>query len=256
MDLKDLLHRYYYQAQCSAGSHLRPSELAEQLVLAHSALCSNVQAPQDKSVFFGDADHGQKIMQVAFMAGAMALLLEHGPPASWDTVLQNLNFHQTQWDFSWVRSLHGKAQSRSKKLAVGVFCQMFKTGALPKQASTVADFLRGDRAQIDLVCSELTSSNRPSRSGQKTERLDRGSVKTINIGRRRHVKIAKVTQNIAHIEVTDKQSPPGRLVSYERELARRGMILESSRHGNPLSLLVTMFHYGDVQSTVEVDLGW
>jgi hypothetical protein len=114
-DIKSLISKYYYRSS-GASSKLSPSSLAEQIGLAHSALQKVVRS-QDKSVFFGKPDYSQKVIQDAFLVGVMAYLLSHGVPEDWEDVLDDLNFKDTNWNFSsWVVSLGGKAQTTSKIL--------------------------------------------------------------------------------------------------------------------------------------------
>ena len=62
-----------------------------------------------------------------------------------------------------------------------------------------------------------------------------------------------MSENIGKLTVSDKQSPPGRLVEYQLQ---RGLVLADQSHISPLSLLLRMEHYGGVESTAEVDVRW
>jgi DGQHR domain-containing protein len=256
VELKELLFRHYYNRASPTHGHLAPGDLAVQIINAHHALRAVVAAPQEKTVFFGDVQHQQRIMQDAFLLGIFTYLLEHGIPPSWTTVLRTLNFHQTPWDFaSWTSTLSGPAQTLSRTLALEVFGQAFRTGALPSGTSNLADYLRGDRAEIEVICSTLTPKGRPAQVNRQTFTAQRGSVKTQSIQPRRHIRVRSATQNIARIDITDKQSPPGRLVHYD-QLTRGGMTLDQSRHSNPLELLVVLNHYGGERSEISLDIQW
>lgn len=255
-ELKDLLRRYYYASSPTTGMHLPPLELARNIGLAYVALTQVVTAPQSHSVFFGAAEHGQRIMQDAFLVGVMTFLLNHGAPISWVTVLDNLSFRTTNWNFrSWVRSLSGPAQTTSRKLAFDVFAKVFRDRALPAGAHNLGDFLRGNNARVMLEFSNLSAANRPVRANRQQLELTRGAALSASIDTRRHIRVIQISENIGKLIITDKKSPPGRVVAYP-QLIRPGLILDPGQHSNPLSLLFTMQHYGGVEAAADVDIQW
>jgi hypothetical protein len=256
IELKELFRKYYYRCACPSGTHLGPSELARQFGLAYHALTQVVTAPHNRTVFFGDAEHGQKIIQDAFVAGAQTYLLHHGIPHNWADVFRALQFHQTNWDFrAWVRTLSGADQTVSRKLAMSVFTSVFRNGALPVGAGNLADYLRGNNARVKLGASHLTSGGRPSKRDRQYLDVAGGAKISWTINPRPHVKVSESTENIGKLVVTDMQSPPGRVVAYQ-ELTTRGMVLDSHRHANPLLLLISMKNYGGIESTAEVTITW
>lgn len=258
IELQALLYENYFHAPMTAVGvpRLLPTQLAEQLVLAHEALAGLVQNPTD-SVFFGPSHGaGQQIMQDAFVAAVCASLRRHGIPASWSGELNLLQFGTTNWKFNWVRSLNGAAASVSRKLALKVLEECFQQRSLPVGSGSIADILKGNQAAVELTFSSLTAAGRVSRRGQTTIQLSRGSNLSHAMQPHTHVRVAAQSINIGKLTVTDKNSPPGRLVTYVDATRPGGMTLASSQHSNPLSLLVTMEHYGDTSSTAEIDLAW
>jgi hypothetical protein len=252
IELKEIIRRYYYSCSAKGEPHLPPSAVAEQMGLAYVALTTVVTAPHEKTVFFGDAEHSQKIMQDAFLIGVLSYLLEHGSPTSWTDVLEMLKFKTTVWDFrTWVRTLSGGANAISKDLAIRVFKKMFQEKKLPPDAGNTADYLRGNNAAVSIMFSYTTSSGRRSQKDSIVLDVSGGAVRSMVIEGRRHVKIVNKTDNIGDLDVTDKQSPPGRLVFYD---LKRGITLNA--HSNPLQLLVTMHHYGGVEMSASVDIIW
>lgn len=254
ISLKEIIRKFYYSRVSQIGSHLAPLDLARQIGFAYLALTQKVPAPLAKSVFFGDAEHEQKIMQDAYLAGILTYLLQHPPPADWKHVLDTLLFGTTNWDFkSWYRTLSGPAQTNSKKLAVNVMCKVFRASALPAGAGNLADFLRGNNAKVTLQFSNLTPAGRVSTRDRDELEVTRGAVLSRSIAPRTHVKISGSTENIGNLVVTDKNSPPGRTVRYD---LASGLVLDPTVHSNPLSLLITMEHYGGISSMAELDINW
>jgi hypothetical protein len=258
IDLQSLLFEQYFNAPLTGIGvpRLAPSQLAEQLVLAHGALSGIVQNPSE-SVFFGSSHGGgQQIMQDAFIAAVCAGLRKKLPPANWSAELNLLQFGSTNWKFNWVRSLNGSAASVSRKLAIKVLSECFENCSLPAGTGNIADLLKGNQAAVSLTFSSLTANGRVSRRGQATIQISRGSNISHAMKPLTHLRVTQASMNIGKLTVTDKNSPPGRLVTYNDVSSARGMSLDLARHSNPLSLLVTMEHYGNTTSTAEVDLTW
>jgi hypothetical protein len=85
--------------------------------------------------------------------------------------------------------------------------------------------------------------------------VTKGATLSKQIAPCQHVKVTAPSQNIGRLTITDKNSPPGRVVPYP-DLTRGGMILDPARHSKPLCLLISMEHYGGIESSAEVDIGW
>ena len=256
IELKETVRRRYYGAQ-KTKPELSPEEVARQMCLARTALASVIRTPVERSVFFGDEAHHQKIMEDAFWSGALRLLALHGAPRSWRDVLRKLHFDSTSWDFSWKRSLHGREQSRSKALAIKVMEDIFANKELPEGSDNIADLLQGNGAGFVLEAFSLTPAGYRSSRRTKEQRVSKGDSRSFAIEPCVGIRIREPSLNIQEIEVTDKQAPPGRLVPYSREVLRNaGMLLDGERHNNPLQLLFTLIHYGGVTSAADVHIDW
>ncbi len=256
IELKETVRRRYYSAQ-KTRAELDPDEVAREMCFARTALRKVIKTPRKRSVFFGEGDHHQKIMEDAFWAGALRLLAEHGAPRSWNDVLRKLHFDSTSWDFSWKRSLHGREQSRSKTLAIKVMEDIFANKELPEGSDNIADLLQGSGARFVLEAFRLTSAGRRSSKRTKELQVSKGDSRSFAIEPCVGIRIRERSLNIQEIQVTDKQAPPGRLVPYSREVLRNaGMTLDGARHNSPLQLLFTLKHYGGVTSAADVHIDW
>lgn len=256
IELQKLIYETYYNLPITGAgiAHLQPQALAEQIVLAHAALSPVVQSASN-SVFFGPTPgSGQKIMQDAFLAGVFSYLRRHGSATSWPNELSTLQFGATNWNFNWIKSLNGAAGSTSRELAIRVLSYCFGNRTLPPGGGNIADFLKGNGACIKVEFSHLGVTGRVLPAKKMIQVLLRGSVTSHSIAPRKHVRIRQDSLNIGKLTVTDKQSPPGSLVTYAN--IRNGGMKLGSMHGNPLSLLVTMEHYGENSSTADLDVSW
>jgi len=256
IDWKDLFRANYYSNSATVGAHLSPKALAQQISFAFIALTQVVTAPLNESVFFGTGEYGQEIMQDAFIIGVLSYLLQHGAPTSWVDVLENLSFKTTDWNFkSWVRTLSGPAQTTSKNLAASVFRKVFQERSLPSGPGNLRDFLHGNNARVTMQFSHIDPGRvRPSRRNFKGLEVPRGAVLSESIAPRKHLKISYKSENIGKLTITDKSSPPGRIVEYR--LGGSGMILDPVKHSNPLQLLIRMEHYGGIESTADLSISW
>lgn len=253
IELKKLLFKHYYDA-ASLARRLPPADLAVQIGLAHDALRKVVQN-HNTSVFFGDSQSGsgQKIMQDAYLVGVMSYLLNTGmPTGGWYDVLRSLAFDRTNWNFNWVKSLSGPAQTISRNIALDVFAMIFRDSQLPSGIDNVADYLRGDGAHVSFAFSNLTSNNSPSRKDRVHFELPMGSKKSTTITPRTHLKVSSSTPNIGKVEVTDYHRP---LVAY-KSIGSKGLYLDATEYTNPLVLTVAMHHYGDTMSSAEFTINW
>ena len=256
IELKELIYRYYYNS-AATSAHLAPDDLANELCKSHLALSGLVTAPQDKTAFFGTNEFGQKIMQDAFFAGIMSHLLRYGRPANWTSVLRGLAFDKTDWNFkSWVVSLSGPAQSISKSIAMDVFVSAFRNNALPQNTTNLADYLKGDSAAVKFEACDLTPTGRVSKTGRSIFEVMVGARRSWDVTPKIHVKISEKSQNIGKLEITDKQSPPGRTVPYTKDLTGSGLRFEDKNHNNPIQLLIMMHHYGGNTSEASLDIKW
>jgi hypothetical protein len=185
-------------------------------------------------------------------------LLHHPVPASWEDLLRTLHFDRTTWDFSWIVSLHGRDQTRSKTLAVCVMSEIFRNKSLPAGSTNLADYLRGNNAGFQLEGFYLTSAGRSSRTRIKKESYIKGAVVTFDADDRKGIRVLHThSTNIKEIQITDKGAPPGTLVEYKDMRTKRGLILDKTRHKYPLlDLLFTLFHYGGVKSTADITIQW
>ena len=251
--LKNLIFRSYYNQPSSTG-HLSPSDLAAQIALAYSDLWS-VIGNQQNTVFFGPASSQQTIMHDSYLIGALARILKLGTQATWTTVLQALMFHQSDWDFSWARTLSGPANTASKKIATDVLSDAMTTGELPKGSSNIPDHLRGNGARITVSFSSITASGRPRVSGKLNHEVLRGSTGSQIATQHPHVKVTDESTNIGKLEVVDA-TVAGRQVHYPKIL-QRGLVLTAERTlPNPLELMFIMTHYGGLTSQAELRVSW
>ena len=88
IELKDIVLRSYYSAQ-KIQPELEPGELALEMCLARIALANVIRTPIDRSVFFGNDSHHQKIMEDAFWAGVLRYLAVNGTPSLMDRHTKN-----------------------------------------------------------------------------------------------------------------------------------------------------------------------
>lgn len=251
--LKKLIFSYYYNQPSSTG-YLTPPELASQIARAYSDLWS-VIGNQSNSVFFGSTQSQQSIMHDAYLVGALACIIQNGAQTEWRTLLQKLMFHQSDWDFSWVRTLSGPANTASKKIATNVLAEALASGNLPEGSNNIPDHLRGNGAYAKVAFSALTARDRPRQQGRQVVKVLRGSTGSQVAIEHPHVKVVEQSSNIGKIEVVDG-SVTGRPVHYPPVL-QGGMVLkEGSSLPKPLELMFIMTHYGGLISQAELRVNW
>ena len=255
IELKDIVAGFYYSAQKSQPE-LEPDDLAKELCIARIALASVIRTRPERSVFFGDDSHHQKIMEDAFWSGVLRYLAVRGVPTSWKDILRTLHFDSTNWDFSWKVSLHGRDQSTSKNLAIKIMGDIFSKRQLPSGSSSIADLLRGNGAKFELEAFGLTSKGRRSPKGTQVLVVRRGDAVSFPIEPCVGIRLRNSSLNIQDVVVTDMQAAPGTLVEYKDVLRSGGMKLDETRHKNPLELLFTLKHYGGVTSSANVQIDW
>ncbi|WP_162794435.1 hypothetical protein [Nocardioides houyundeii] len=249
--LSDLLAKNYY-ARPAQYAHLAPSALAEEIARAYIALHTTIQGHHN-SVFFGQGGKQQAIVQEAWLIGILTRLLMNGTTANYPALFQALNFQGTNWDFSWIRTLNGTANTASKKIAREVFEDALNSGKLPSNSSNLADHLKGNGASVDIVSSRLSPKGRPVKSGKITYTALRGSTGSHATATNPHVKIGGKTSNVGEVQVLDTHVV-GKQQRY-RDLERRGLVLQSPL-SSPLDIVIVMQHYGDLSSQAEVQLNW
>lgn len=249
--LADILAKHYY-ALPSQQRQLEANRLAEEISRAYIALHTTITA-HDSSVFFGVTQKAQTIMQEAFLIGILARISVHGPTSDYASVLQNLNFQNTNWDFSWVRSLSGPANTASKKIARAIFEEVMPSGKLPANSTNLADYFKGNGASVQLVCSKLTPAGRPAQKNRLIYTALRGSTGSQPTATHPHVKIGDKTNNVGEAQVLQAHAV-GKPKRY-KEIEKSGLVLQEP-YPKPLDLVIDMQHYGDNFSQAEVELNW
>jgi DGQHR domain-containing protein len=253
--LKEILRKHYF---ASAAKPLSPVELATQLGLASRALKSVVRAPQAESVFFGKAEFAQLPMQDAFVIGVL-MALQHQPEIpDWPRFLKKLNFHQTDWRFkSWVKTTGGKAGTDSRKVAERVLGRVFREGELPEGVDNLADYLRGNRAQVQISFSRLNENGKPVKPGRHTLNLLRGDDSSHEAEGLLHVKVAKgwKNANIARVEIVDATSNVANPKKLPAMLGA-GYVLPEEAEERELRLAVYMVFYGGLGADAKLTIRW
>lgn len=251
-EFADLISKFYYR-NTAQFPHLSPPDLALEIVKGYIALNHSIQN-HSNSVFFAiDRKKQQRIMQEAFVAGLLTRTLRYGPTADYNDLFQKLNFQLTNWEFSWVTSLSGRANSISKRIAIEVFEEAFISSKLPLGSNNLADYLRGNGAMIKLTCSKVNADGRPMRSGRTVYEALRGSTGSHPVGATPHIKVTESTSNIGEFEIVDAKKR-GRAVAY-KEFSKRGLILGDDTP-QPLDVVVVMQHYGELYSQAEITFNW
>jgi hypothetical protein len=264
VEMKALLFKRYFQPAATLGTTLDAAEVAGQISAAYAALVATVPEPHSETVFFGAASHSHKALQDGFLIGVLARLASVGAPKSWEQVLRTLRVDETDWNFSsWVTTTGGSAGNVSRKIAEAVFARALREGDLPEQVDNLADFLKGNRSEVVLVCSDVTPAGRPSQSDKLVIKLARGDSISRDVGEKRHVKVLQpgqsygdegTTENIGKIDVYDAlaRGRPRRFA----ELTGRGLVLGPQFGGNELELSFDLEHYGDARSNPTLKLKW
>jgi hypothetical protein len=264
IDMQKLLYRTYFSASPATGvAKLSPDAIARQLGRAYWALQNTVKAPQNKTVFFGEKDSTQRIMQDAFFVGVCTRLLQNALPIDWPGLLSSLKFNTANWSFgTWVRSVSGAEQRTSKGIAEKVFRWAFAQGTLPGQADLV-DILRGDGAQFDVVIEAIKANNRADPDEEDRRTLTRGASLNLSCiaGVRRRVKVVNEANNIGSIECVDVgASTAAEIVKLDRMRSANGLPLDPTvapvQYKNPLSVKFLLHLYGGNQAEANLDITW
>jgi len=261
-ELKALLLKHYYRPASALGTTLDAEEVAPELAAALTALEHVVSDPQSESVFFGKLPYGHKVMQDAFLAGVCARLVASAPPESWKDLLTALKFVDTNWNFTWASTRGGNAGNVSRRLAEAVMSRAFREQAVPSAAGNLADYLRGNRAEVVVVCSGLKPNGGPSKVGRTEISLLRGDDLSQNIGSLRHIKVLQpgrkgptksTSDNIGKITVYygDRTGPPVQVSG----ITGAGLNLDTWGP-SPLKLAISLEHYGDIGTEANLEISW
>ncbi|MFC5678435.1 DGQHR domain-containing protein [Aeromicrobium endophyticum] len=258
-ELKDLILKHFYLQ----NGILDPQELAEQLALAYSALTKAIAMPHDESVFFGKGTYAHKVMQDGFIVGVLRRLAHLGPPNSWLDLFRSLNFHKTDWNFNtWASTRGGNAGNTSRKLAETIFPNVMIQGILPDDIDNLADYFRGNNAQVTVLFRHTTTEGRPIKKDYLLVKLMNGNKPTRDIGDRRHMKILQPGR-----EWSGAQSSPnvGKVEAYEPNAMGRprkfsaltgsGINL-AELDSTSLEVNISMEHYGAEFGNASLTVKW
>ena len=258
-DLKDLIRKNYY---ADAEKPLVPEVLADEMGSALRALHAVVAAPKDKTVFFGDGDWAQVAMQDAFLLGVLSYLKADGQPDDWVVVLKGLDFHKTDWKFkSWITTVGGKAGTDSRNVAQRAFASAFAANELPTAGGShqdLANYLRGNRAEVRVWFSRLNAESRPVRAGRQEVVLIRGEDGSREAEHHRHVRVDPSWRksNIARLEVVDATSNVANPKKLPELLSAAGMILPEDAEDRELQIAVNMIFYGGRSADAKLTIRW
>lgn len=240
-DLAHLFLKHYYSRPANSG-HMEPSEVAREIARAYSGLHSAI-TNHDSSVFFAQETSKQQfIMQEAYVIGILSRALAEGSTPDYRALLHNLNFHNTNWDFSWIRSLSARANAISRRIAIDVLDRALTTGQLPSGSLNLADHLRGNGAKVQLAFSKISPAGNPIAAGRIEHEVLRGSTTSISVGTNPYVKLLSTSSNVGEVVIHDAHAP---LKKYG--FGGRGMSLADPLP-KPLNILVQMYHYGDLSN--------
>jgi len=207
--IKSFVLDEYFQGSPASGRHLKPLKVAAQIAAASLALQSCLGTPLDESVFFGAGAKHHQYMEHGFVRAVLVKLLED-PTPDWYDLLIKLGFGSNIWDFSsWVKTTGGNYGNSSRKVARTVLIEAFRKEAVPNGSSSLVDYFQSDKAEITFVGSYLLPSGRPQKKDRKTITYNPGSVRTVNLGGRSHLRIddGSTTSNIAKIDIFDDAAP-------------------------------------------------
>jgi len=250
--LQELLRDKYFR-NLGHENILTEKELAEQISLAIHALKETVRG--ESSAFFGAGNFQQKYFRDGFLAGVCAYLISMGKPRNWIDTLQDLEFHNTDWDVStWVNSTGGSAGTISKNLAFDCFEKVFESGEFPEGVNNLCDYLQGKGSYLlieyKLIGSDNELINRRVAEQTRKFNLAEGVKKsTINLPRdTRWVKISSPCENVGPIEMSREGHKY--VKEYQFSSFKRGKLFEDKELRelkNALTLEIKAEIYGDNQ---------
>lgn len=248
--LKGLIHAEYYKQPFSNGEQrLSPSDIAREIALAIQALIQNVSTPTQNSVFSGNGSKRQQPMEEGFICGVLARLYKH-PDTDWNSLLVNLRFPVTDWEFGWVVTTGGNHGGVSKKIAKNVFVDAFEQGSIPHGSHDFVTYLQGDRASVHFTASHLSQSGNAAPGDKLTSSFDMGGITVFSTGGRPHLKLRKpgpFTSNIGKIKIVDPASPFGEEFSFAK--LKRGIVLSEN-----VTLKVLAETYGGRSKELEITI--
>lgn len=136
-------------------------------------------------------------------------LLTNAIPRNWIDILQDLEFHNSDWDVStWVNSTGGRAGSISKKLAFDCFEKIFSDGVLPEDVSSICEYLKGKSSflQIDYKVTNSDGELVTRRNSDQTKKflLPEGVEKsTLSLPKNtRWIRITSPCTNVGPLEIS------------------------------------------------------
>lgn len=227
--LKEWIFDEYYNQVPDAGSHLNPAIVASQIAQATLALISGISTITSKSAFFGSPNKRQQYIERAFICGVLCRLLVD-PTPNWPQLLNALKFGSADWDFSWVKTTGGAAGNTSKGIARAVFCEAFRSGALPSGTPDLVSFLKGDQAAIYLEASHLTPTGQAKKADKKFGTVPIKLIEVFDTDSRPHVKLRRsnhATSNVGKLHIYDPDAPRG--TAFNTAALKRGVRIPASQ---------------------------
>jgi len=229
-ELYKLLKKSFFSAAGSDAANLSEEVVAQSIASAVFALSKMHTSNKNSSAFFGDGKSQQKYFKEGFIAGVCAYLISNNVPKDWEIVLKELNFAETDWDVeSWVVTTSGAAGNASKKIAFDCFREAFSNRVLPKGASNLVQYLKGDGGYIILETWEVDSlENKISKSHKQYEIPLQGSSQISQPIPKsaRLLKISSPCKNIGSIEIRNKKAPYDS--SYFLDKFKKGRLIRDS----------------------------
>tara|TARA_Y100000588_G_scaffold390649_1_gene496769 strand:+ start:1936 stop:3471 length:1536 start_codon:yes stop_codon:yes gene_type:complete len=254
IEFPKLIYQNYFKKASSHG-HLAPKKIAENISLGLMALKTLVTGDHDKSVFFGESQYEQKIMQDAYIAGILSYLLDHGEQdlSKWTALLKKLKFDLNDWNFhDWIQTLNGSSGSNSRKMAIKIFQSIFKNKDLPTGVNFIHDYMRGDGAKIELSWFEPTPAGKGNKRTQHKEEITPGRKQSYHLGAKLFVKVTSKDNNISKLQLLDGKGPSGE----EEHFSEKGFLIDRASRSSPLTLKILMESYGGLSDSSECTLKW
>jgi hypothetical protein len=229
-ELYKLLKKSFFSAAGSDTANLTEEKIAESIGSAVNALAKVHTTNRNSSAFFGDGKSQQKYFKEGFIAGVCAYLITNGIPRDWEEVLKELHFSETDWDVeSWVVTTSGAAGNASKKIAFDCFREVFSNKFIPKGASNLVQYLKGDGGYIVLESWEVDAAeNKIAKSYKQFEIPIQGSSQ-VSQPIPKNSKLIKITypcKNIGSVEIRNKKAPYD--TSYFLDKFKKGRLIRDS----------------------------
>lgn len=247
---------YFDNPHRSSDALLSANELAKAIAAAVTTLSTICTTAVDKSVFFGEQDYRQQPMQDAFLLALLGRLATKGVPGSWDTLLRNLKFNTSNWNFkSWVVRLDGNTGGRSRELARKCMTEALAQGALDPRIADIPTHLRGDGATITLVFARVNDAGRVVRnSGEEvTYSVARRGTHTLEHTGSHRLLLKEATTNIGKLVAWNTNSPRDEYT--KSTLSSTGMPL--TQDGNDsCEIEMEAEYYGGVTERFRLAINW